>query len=342
MVLIGEKGPAGGGTAAPVRAGVDGGPAGPAREDVDEAPGRLDAYQQRHPWLGFPVAVTYKFFEDQGNFLAALITYYGFISLFFLLLLLVTVLGFLAQGDPGLRSRLLHSALIHFPIVGSQIQLHVHSLRGGIVRLVIGVVVCIHGGLEVVQAGWNAFNRVWAVPRQDRLNPIQTRARSAVVLVVLGLGVLLTTGLSGFTTNAVAYLGPWGRVAGTLLSGALNIAIFVFAFRWLTSVALSVRDVAPGAVLAGICWQVLQSLGTYYVARQLQGVSAIGGLFGVVLGLLAWIYLEAVVTVVCAEINAVGARRLWPRGLRSLFTDTRRLTEADLRIYESYAQIERY
>lgn len=303
---------------------------------------RLDAYQRRHGWLGFPIAVTYKFFDDQGNFLAALITYYGFISLFFLLLLLVTILGFVAQGDPSLRQRLLNSALIHFPIVGGQIKSNVHSLSGGVVRLVLGVVVSIHGGLEVVQAGWNAFHRVWAVPRQDRRNPIQTRLRSLVVLAVLGVGVLLTTGLSGFTTNAVTYVGVWGTVAGTLLSFVLNVVIYVFSFRWLASLRLSVRDVLIGAVLAGACWQALQSVGTYYVARQLQGVSALGSLFGVVLGLLAWIYLEAVVTVVCAEINVVVARRLWPRGLSSLFTDTHELTAADMAAYESYTHIERY
>ncbi|MGH8919796.1 MAG: YihY/virulence factor BrkB family protein, partial [Actinomycetes bacterium] len=302
----------------------------------------LDAFQRRHSFLGFPIAVTYKFFEDQGNFLAALITYYGFISLFFLMLLFVTILGFLAQGDPGIRKTLLSSALAHFPIVGKQIQSHVHSLGGGVIRLIVGLVVSIHGGLEVVQAGWNAFHRIWMVPRQDRRNPIQTRARSLVVLFVLGLGVLLTTALSGFTTNAVTYFGVVGRVAVTALSVALNIGIFSFAFRWLTSADLTFKDVAVGAVLAGLCWQALQSVGTFYVARALQGVSAIGGLFAVVLGLLAWIYLEAVITVICAEINVVHSRRLWPRALGALFTDTPNLTDADRRVYRAYAHIERY
>jgi membrane protein len=303
---------------------------------------RLDAWQRRHTWAGFPLAVGYKFFEDQGNFLAALITYYGFISLFFLLLLLVTILGFVAHGYPGIRTLLLHSALIHFPIVGNLISQKVHPIGGGVARLVVGLVVSVHGGLEVVQAAWNAFHRVWAVPRQDRLNPIQTRARSAALLLVLGGGVLMTTGLSALTTNAVAVIGFFGQAIGTLLSFALNVVIYLFAFRWLSSKDLSLKDVAFGAVLAGACWQVLQSLGTFYIASQLKGVSAIGGLFGVVLGLLAWIYLEAVITVICAEINVVAVRRLWPRGLKSMFTDTTDLTDADRAVYQMYAHIERY
>ncbi len=303
---------------------------------------RLDGFQRRHDWLGFPIAVAYKFFEDQGNFLAALITYYGFISLFFLLLLFVAIVSFLAQGHPGLRSQIVHSAITDFPIVGNRILTNIRSLATNRFGLVAGVVVSLHGGLEVVQAGQKAFNRVWAVPRQDRLNPAQTRIRSAAMLGVLGVGVLVTTGLSGFTTNASPVIGEGATVAATLVSFVLNVAIFVVAYRWLTSLPLRTRDVAPGAVMAGIAWQVLQLVGTFYVARTLRGTAALAGLFGVVLGLLAWIYVEAVVTVVCAEVNVVLARRLWPRGLLSLFTDTKNLTPADQAVYAFYAGIERY
>ncbi|MGH9127537.1 MAG: YihY/virulence factor BrkB family protein [Acidimicrobiales bacterium] len=303
---------------------------------------RFDAYQRRHRWAGFPLAVAYKFFDDQGNFLAALIAYYGFISLFFLLLILVTILAFVASGNPAFQHQLLGSALAHFPIIGNQISQNVHAIRGSVITLVVALAVCIHGGLEVVQAGHNAFNRVWAVPRQDRPNPLQTRLRSAELLGVLGLGVLFTTGLSAFTVDTVRYLGEASRIATTAFSLGLNVAIYVLAFLRLTAAKLSVRQVLPGAFLAGTCWQALQSVGTFYVAHALQGADAFVGLFGVVLGLLAWIYVEAIITVICAEINVVHARKLWPRGLGSLFTDTHDLTEADLALYESYTRIERY
>ncbi len=302
----------------------------------------LDGYQRRHRWAGFSVAVAYKFFEDQGNFLAALIAFYGFISLFFLLLILVTVLDLVAGSNSGLQKELLNSALAHFPIIGNQISNNVHALRGSVVTLVIGLVVCIHGGLEVVQAGHNAFNRIWAVPRHERFNPLQTRLRSVTLIGVLGVGVVLTTGLSGFSIDTAHYLGEAGRVGTIAGSFVLNVAIFAVAFRWLTAIKLTTRQVLPGAVLAGASWQALQSVGTYYVAHALRGVDELAGVFSVVLGLLGWIYLEAVITVVCAEINVVADQGLWPRGLATLFTDTHDLTEADRRVYESYAQIERY
>ncbi|MGH9071232.1 MAG: YihY/virulence factor BrkB family protein [Acidimicrobiales bacterium] len=303
---------------------------------------RLDAFQRQHRWLGFPLAVTYKFFEDQGNFLAALIAFYGFISLFFLLVILVTILDLVVGSNSGLHKELLSSALANFPIIGTQISNNVHALRGSFVTLGVSAAVCIHGGLEVVQAAQKAFNRIWAVPRLDRPNPLTSRLRSGVLLITLGLGVLVTTSLSGFSIDTTGTLNELTRIATTAGSFLLNVAIFALAYRWLSAIDLSTRQVLPGAILAGACWQALQTLGTYYVAHALNGVDALAGVFGVVLGLLAWIYLEAVITVICAEINVVHVRRLWPRGLATLFTDTTDLTPADRKVYESYSQIERY
>src|SRR5215207_5762699 len=100
---------------------------------------RLDRFQQRHPWSGFPIAVIYKFADDQGLYLAALITYYGFLSLFPLLLLLVTILGFVLQGNPGLQDKLVDSTLAELPIIGSQLRENVNSLRGSGAGLVVGI-----------------------------------------------------------------------------------------------------------------------------------------------------------------------------------------------------------
>jgi inner membrane protein YhjD len=303
---------------------------------------RLDAYQRDHRWLGFPLAVLYKFYDDQGNFLAAIITYYGFVSLFPLMLLLATVLGIVLNGDPDLQARVLHSAVSQFPIVGTQLQRNVHSLAGNGFALGIGAAGSLYGGLGVVQAGHNAFNRVWAVPRRERPDPLHSRLRSLALLPVLGLGVLFTTALSVLTADTTSFLGAAVWVVAIPLSVAVNIVVFILAFRLLTARDLSVRDVAAGAVVAGVTWQALQSVGVYYLAHRLRGASAVAGLFGIVLGLVAWIYLQAVITVICAEINVVSARRLWPRSLASLFVDNADLTAADRAAYGSYATSERF
>src|SRR5829696_2413840 len=151
---------------------------------------RLDRFQRRHPAAGYPLAVVYKFVDDQGNYLTAMITYYAFLSLFPLLLLLTSILGF------ALQKRVLDSALSRLPVIGQQIGENVQSLRGNTVAVVVGLVGSLYGSLGVVQAAQNAFNKVWAVPRNSRPNPLMARLRSLGMLLVLGLGAIVSTALS--------------------------------------------------------------------------------------------------------------------------------------------------
>jgi membrane protein len=300
----------------------------------------VDRYQRTHRWLGFPIAAVYKFGDDQGPYLAALITSYGFLSLFPLLLLLVTILGFALDGDPHLRSELIDSALAQFPVIGSQLRGNVHSLTGSGIGLVVAIVTMLYGCLGAAGATQNAFNRAWAVPRNRRPNPITARLRSLLMLLVLGAGVLVTTLLAALTTGAGAYGADVGgvlRVGATVLAVVANIGLFMLAFRVLTASEVATRQLLVGAMVAGVGWQLVQILGTYLVTHSLKGSQEAYGVFGLVLGLIAWIYLLALVTVVATEINVVASRRLWPRALLTPFTDRVTLTSADERAYTGYA-----
>ena len=144
----------------------------------------VDEYQKRHAWLGFPVAVLKKFGDDQAGKLAALIAYYSFFSLFPLLLVLVTVLGFLLGSSSGFATDVEHSVLSKFPIIGGDLQRNVHSLRGSGGALVVGVVGLLWGGMGVVQAGQNAMDEVWDVPRKQRPNFVSSRLRGLLLLLV--------------------------------------------------------------------------------------------------------------------------------------------------------------
>jgi len=137
---------------------------------------RLDDLQRRHPAAGFPLAVLYKYFDDQGGSLAALIAYYAFLSLFPLLLLLSTILGIVLVGHPGLQDQVLHSALSQFPVIGDQLG-QPKRVGGGVVGLVVGILGALYGGLGVAQALQNAMNTAWVVPRNSR----PTRSRRADV-----------------------------------------------------------------------------------------------------------------------------------------------------------------
>lgn len=304
----------------------------------------VDAYQRRHRWLGFPLAVVYKFADDQGPYLAALITYYGFLSLFPLLLLMVTILGYVLQGDPQLQAKVVNSAIAELPVIGSQLRDNVHALKGSGVALVVGILGTLYGCLGLAGATQNAFNRAWAVPRNERPNPIALRARSLLLLLVLGAGVIVTTGLSGLATAAGALgatYATWLGVAAIPMATVVNIALFMVAFRLLTASQVPWRQLRVGAVIAGLGWQAAQVLGTYLVTR-LKGTPETYGVFGLVLGSIAWIYLLALVVVVAAEINVVAQRRLWPRALLTPFTDRVQLTPADERAYVAYAKSERH
>src|SRR4051812_37305651 len=138
---------------------------------------KLDRLQRRHPAAGFPIAVVYKYVDDSGPYLAALITYYAFVSLFPLLLLSSTILGHVLAGNPQLQQRLIESALSQFPVVGDQLG-QPRGLSGGTLGVVIGVLGALYGGLGVAQAVQHAMNTAWAVPRNNRPNLFLARGRS--------------------------------------------------------------------------------------------------------------------------------------------------------------------
>ena len=306
---------------------------------------RLDGFQRRHTWLGFPLAVVYKFVDDQGGYLASLITYYGFVSLFPLLLLLVSVLGYTLEGDPALQHALVGSALQQFPIIGPELQQNVTSIHGSGLGVVLGILGAAYGGLGVSLAIQNAFDRVWAVPRYARPNLVVSRIRGLVLFVVLGGVVLMTTALSAVGAVADDFgtgIGTGVRSAAVAVAVAVNVAVFVIGFRVLTVRDVALADLMPGAIGAAVAVQVLQTVGALFVSRELNGASRVYGVFGLVFGLLTWLYLLAIIVVFCAEINSVRARRLWPRNLLTPFLQDVTLTPADRASYRSYADTERY
>lgn len=306
---------------------------------------RLDGYQRKHPSAGFVLAVLYKHVDDQGGYLAALIAYYGLLSLFPLLLLLSTVLGLVLAGDPHAQQQVLNSALSQFPVIGDQLRNNIHQLHGKVLALVVGILGSLYGGLGVAQASQNAMNKVWAVPRNARPNPLKARGISLLLLLIVGGGVIATTVLSALTTGAGAYgtnLGAGPRVLTTVVAVAVNALLFMLAFRVMTAGDITIQQVRPGALAAAVLWQGLQEVGTYYVGHELKGASATYGVFGLVLGLIAWIYLGALGLVLCAEYNAVRAKRMWPRSLLTPFTDAVQLTAGDRRAYRSYPVTEKH
>src|SRR5580692_12260653 len=191
----------------------------------------LDRFQRKHRWAGFPLAVVYKYFDDFGAYLAALLTYYGFVSLFPLLLLLSTILGIVLSGDQRLQHEVLTSALHQFPVIGGDLA-RPKRLGGGLIGLVVGIAGSLYGGLGVAQAFQYAANTMWGVPRNNRPNPFKARGRSVVLLATAGLAVLGTTALSIAGGGGAGALGAAGRSLTLAASLVLSMAVAIFAFRF--------------------------------------------------------------------------------------------------------------
>jgi membrane protein len=303
----------------------------------------LDGFQRRHHWMGLPIAVIYKFIDDQGSYLAALIAYYGLVSLFPLLLLLSSLLGFALQGDPRLQAEILASAMSQFPVIGG--QLRSTGLHGSGVAVVVGVLGSVYGALGVAQAVQNLMNVAWAIPRNRRPNPILVRVRSLLLLATAGVAVIATTLVSALASAAESFgangLGAGVKACLIVASVAVNTGVFLLAFRIATARDLSWRRSAPGAVTAALAWQLLQVFGALLVGHSLKHATAVNGVFGLVLGLVAWLYATAVAIALSVELNVVLVKRLWPRALLTPFTDQVDLTHADRRTYADAAKAQR-
>jgi membrane protein len=284
---------------------------------------RLDAYQRRARWLGFPLAAGKKFSDDQGGQLAALISYYGFFSLFPLLLLFRAILGYALQGHERLQKDILDSALARFPLIGDEIERSQGKLQGSGLALAIGVVGALWAGLGVTHALENAMDQIWGVPRRARPGLVAGRLRGLALVLVLGAATVVATGLSGLSASS-GLVGPALRAATIVAWLAVNFGLFLVAFKVLTARSLGWGEVLPGAALAAVGWACLQAIGGWFVGHEVQGASATYGTFALVIGLLSWIYLSAALMLYAVEVNAVRSLGLWPRGLRKPLTSADR------------------
>jgi len=282
----------------------------------------IDRFQRQRPWLSVPVAIVKRYGESDVGNLAATLAYYGFFSLFPLLLVLSSIGGYVLQDQPDLQRQVLNSALAQFPIVGNQIQQNVGSIQGSGAAVLIGLALAIWAGLGGIRAAQHGMDTVWDVPRKRR--PGTPKSVGLALLTLLVLAVFLVT--AAFVAIVV---GSSGGVANTviklILSVVLNVAFFALGYRVLTTADVTWRQVAPGAVLAGLGWTVLLGVGGWFVSSRISSSTHLYGQFAVVIGLLAWIYLGAQLALLGAVANVVVSNRLWPRSLRGEPTSADRL-----------------
>jgi membrane protein len=275
---------------------------------------QIDTWQRAHRGVAFSVAVLKKFGDDRASSLAALMAYYAFLSLFPLLLVFVSVLGFVLEGDPSLQQDIVDSTLARIPLVGGQLEDEVEPLTGSTPALVIGIAGALWAGLGVTLALARAFHEIWDVPRFEQRGPLRARAYGVVVLAVVGVALVASTLLAGLAVGGG--IGPGAERLGAMaLSFAINALMFLGVFGLLTQRPFRIPELLPGVVMAAVGSLVLQAVGAAYVDRTVMGASDTYGTFALVIGLLSWFWLGSHLLLLAAEVNVVLSRRLWPRSL---------------------------
>ncbi len=249
------------------------------------------------------------------------------------MMLFTTILGYVLHNNDQLRKDLVDGALGSFPIIGPQLQSQIHGLSGSVFAVVVGGVLLLYGAIGLGLATQSAMNKVWNIPYVDWPSFPLRYLRGLAVLVLLAASTVGSTLLTGFAT--LASHDEASRVLLLVGSLALNFGLILLAFMVMTAVKLKWHDVILGAVLATLFWQTLQLAGSWYVGRELRHATETYGFFGIVLVLLAWIYLGAQFFLLAGEINVVKRYRLWPRSMTQP-----PLTMADRLVFERLARME--
>ena len=282
-----------------------------------------DRMQRKYDVLGFPYAVIKKYGDDEGGRQAALITYYGFLSIFPLLLLGVAILSRVLADRPDLRQRLIAATVPK--VLQSTVEHALATLPTSTLPLVVGLIGLLFSGTGVVFSAYQTLNHVAAVRHRFRASFFSRYVRVFVVLAVLMLGALATGTL---TVVATALPGqPAVQRAAAILGSALVVfAVLLLGAKLLLARPAPVRALWPGAVLGAAAVTVVLNAGAPLLARLVAKAGPVYGSFATVAGMFALLYLVGQALVYAAEVAAVRYARLWPRAL-----DLNRPTEADVR-----------
>ncbi len=270
-----------------------------------------DGWQRRSRWAGVPYAVIKKFSDDNANLLVVALAWYGFTAIFPLLLVVVTLFGFIGKQSIGTG---LVRTLHEFPVVGSSFNPASRDvLHGSALGLVIGLIGLLYGAQGVTQTAQQAMATVWNIPRTQRTGFLPRLGRSLTGLATIGAAFVVNAFVTGYATGGTSSYAIRVPVLAALL--VINSGLYFVTFTVLTAKVVGPRGHIPGAIAGAVAFTALITVGTGLVTHQLRNASATYGAFGSVIGIVAFLLLLAKLTMYAAELNPVLARRLYPRSL---------------------------
>lgn len=274
---------------------------------------KLDRLQRRHKVLAFSYGVMKKYGEDEAGYKAALLTYYAFLSLFPLMLVLITLTTYADQYFPDLEADVVQAATDYFPVLGQQIADHISGLGQTGPALIAAILFTLYGARGVGAAFQHGVQNIWGISKLKQPGFPQSTINSILIILIGGFGLVLAAISTGVAASAGAGL------SYRLLAIVVNIALLSFLFTLLIKICLprkvALKNTGIAAVIAAIGLVALQTLGGIYITGELRTLDALYSYFALSLGLLFWIYLQAQILFIAVEIAAVGDKNDWPRSL---------------------------
>ncbi len=305
---------------------------------IDQGIDRVDRFQRRHRLVAFPYAVVKRYGEDRGGWLGSLVAYYGFFSLFPLLVVFVTVATWLFGDHPATLQHLLEAVWSRVPFAAaglqSSVEQEVAKLAGNGWLTVIALLVTAWGGIGVVRVLQDAVNTMWGVARFRRPGFLPKIARGVAILALLGVGLIGTGVVAGLTVTT--QFPTAGLVLAAVVNVVLAAGIAAAVYRLCIATPVHIGDVAAGAITIGVGAYGLTLVAGLYVKHVVARMTSIYGPFAATIGLLAYVSLLMQLFVIATEVNVVRIQRLWPRSLTG-----RDLRDADTRAIDLTMRRER-
>jgi membrane protein len=248
--------------------------------------------------------------------MAALITYYGFLSLFPLLLIATSVVQIMLHSRPDIQATIISHITQYFPAdLSNQLVSNISNLQGVSFALVVGILVILWGAKGIADVFQYALNHIWHVPQAERPGFPHNSLRSLSIIIIGAAGFIAAAFISGFAASL-------DRTGTSRLVSSLVLITVLFCVFWtLFKIGLAPaakagnRALFRSSIVAAISIAVLQVVGGYLVTHQLNKLKLLYGAFAVTLGLLFWIYLQARMLIYAIEVGTVYEKKLWPRDL---------------------------
>jgi membrane protein len=279
----------------------------------DSTLARADRWQQAHRAPAITVATVKKFRAERSGNLAALLAFWAFFSIFPLMLVAATLLGWLLPNN--VSNGVLRTIHGYVPLIDFSYR----SISGSWWALVVGLVTAFWAATRVTRTARVAFDSVWRVPEAEHAGVVEQTLSGLMALALIGVALVFSVLTTGFVSGTSHQLDidALALVGGYAIAVVIDVIVFVIAFRVLTSQNVSTRDVLPGALVAGVGFWVLQLLSSVIISRYLQNAQKTYGNFATVITLLWWFYLTGILTLLGAQLNVVMRERIWPRSLRA-------------------------